>query len=192
MTIFLILAPYGAFATLMLVTSAAVSLLASAAICLMVMAYDAFRGRSIKMLAAGSVIVFAALGAYITLVDSGLSSSAVKLTVDAGVLAISLASLVIRQPFTLQYAREMVDAETAQLPGFMRANYIITWAWTGAFLLMMIANVLMIYIPGLPLWSGIAIAFAARNSAVYFTKWYPQYRKAKYATPPANALPVTR
>ena len=70
--------------------------------------------------------------------------------------AISLASLVIRKPFTLQYAREMVDAETAQLPGFMRANYIITWAWTGAFLLMMVANVLMIYVPGLPLWSGIA------------------------------------
>jgi hypothetical protein len=33
MTIFLILAPYGAFATLMLVTSAKVSLFASAAIC---------------------------------------------------------------------------------------------------------------------------------------------------------------
>ena len=186
MTIFMILAPYGAFATLMLVTSAAVSLFASAAICLMAMAYDAFRGRSIKMLGAGSMIVFSALGATIALVDSGLSGSAVKLTVDAGVLAISLASLVIRQPFTLQYAREMVDAETAQLPGFMRANYIITWAWTGALLLMMIANVLMIYVPGLPLWSGLVIAFAARNSAVYFTKWYPQYRKAKHAAP-ANA-----
>ena len=72
---------------------------------------------------------------------SDLSSSAVKLAVDAGVLAISLASLVIRKPFTLQYAREVVDAETAKLPGFMRANYIITWAWTAAFLLMMIGNV---------------------------------------------------
>ena len=35
------------------------------------------------------------------------------------------------------------------------------------------------------------IAFAARNSAVYFTKWYPEYRKAKYGTPPASALPGT-
>ena len=186
MTIFLILAPYAAFATLMLVSSAAVSVFASAAICLMVIAYDALRGRSLKMLGAGSVIVFAALGAYITLLDRSLSSSAVKLAVDAGVFAISLTSLAIRKPFTLQYAREMVDAETAQLPGFTRANYIITWAWTGAFLLMMIANVLMIYVPGLPLWSGLVIAFAARNSAVYFTKWYPQYRKANHAAP-ANA-----
>src|SRR6266403_1978689 len=188
MTIFLILAPYGAFATLMLLTSAAVSRFASAAIGMMVMAHDALRGRTIKVLGAGSVTLFAALGAYITLADSGLSSSAVKLTVDAGVFAISLTSLVIRKPFTLQYAREMVDADTAQLPGFMRANYIITWTWTGAFLLMMIANVLMIYVPGLPLWSGIVIAFAARNSAVYFTKWYPQHRRAKYAAS-ADALP---
>jgi hypothetical protein len=188
MTIFLILAPYGAFATLMLVTSAAVSLFVSAAIGVMVMAYDALRGRSIKVLGAGSVILFAALGAYIMLVDNSLSGSAVKLAVDAGVFAISLTSLVIRKPFTLQYAREMVDAETAQLAGFLRANYIITGAWSGAFVLMMIANALMIYVPGLPLWSGLLIAFAARNSAVYFTKWCPQHRRAKHAAS-ANALP---
>ena len=41
MMIFLILAPYGAFALLMLVTSAAVSLFAAAAICLAVIAIDA-------------------------------------------------------------------------------------------------------------------------------------------------------
>ena len=139
------------------------------------------------MLGAGSVILFAALGAYITLVDTSLSSSAVKLVVDAGVLAISLASLAIRRLFTLQYAREMVDAETATLPGFMKSNYVITGAWTAAFLLMVMANVLLIYVPGLPLWSGIAIAFAARNTAVYFTRWYPQYRKAKCAASPASA-----
>jgi hypothetical protein len=179
--IFLILAPYGAFTTLMLVASAAVSLFASAVICLMVIACDIRRGRSIKVLGAGSAILFAALGLYLALVDSSLSSPAVKLTVDAGVLAISLASLAIRQPFTLQYAREMVDAETAKLPGFLRANYVITWAWTAAFLLMLMANVLMIYVPGLPLWSGLTIAFAARNTAVYFTKWYPKHRREKLA-----------
>ena len=38
---------------------------------------------------------------------------------------------------------------------------------------------------------ALLIAFAARNSAIYFTKWYPEYRKAKYGAPPANALPGT-
>jgi hypothetical protein len=179
MMIFLILAPYGAFSTLMLVTSAAASLFASAVICLIVIAYDILRRRSIKVLGAGSAILFAALGLYLTLVDCGLSGSAVKLAVDAGILAISLASLAVRRPFTLQYAREMVDAETAGLPDFLRANYVITSAWTAALLLMLVANVLMIYVPGLPLWSGLMIAFAARNTAVHFTKWYPKHRREK-------------
>jgi hypothetical protein len=187
MTIFLILAPYGAFAALMLVTSAAVSLFASAAICLAVVAYDIMGGRSIKMLGTGSAILFAAVGGYITLIDSSLSTPVIKLAVDAGVFAISLASLVIRQPFTRQYALEIVDAETAKLPGFLTANYIITSAWAMAFLLMMIANVLMMVVPNLPLWSGLAIAFAARNSAAYFSKWYPQYRRAKYGPPAASS-----
>jgi hypothetical protein len=187
MMIFLILAPYGAFATLMLLSSAAVSLFVAAAICLMVIAYDVFAGRSVKVLGAGSAILFAALGGYVTLADSSLSGSAVKLTVDAGMLAISLGSLAVRQPFTLQYAREVVDVETAQLPGFLKANYVITWAWTLAFVLMVMANVLMIYVPGLPLWAGIAIAFAARNSALYFTKWYPDYHRAKFAPPAISA-----
>jgi len=189
MTIFLILAPYAAYALLMLVTSAAVSLFASAAICFAVIAFDMARGRSIKILGAGSVIVFIAVGLYVALVEP-MSNSAVKLAVDIGIFLIALTSILVRRPFTLQYAREAVDADTAVLPGFIRANYIITWAWTGAALLMMIGNVAMIYVPGLPLWSSLLIAFAARNSAVYFTKWYPEYTKAKYATPPAspNAL----
>jgi hypothetical protein len=137
------------------------------------------------------VIVFAAVGGYVSLIDPNLSVSGVKFAIDTGIFLLTLTSIVIRRPFTLQYAREVVDAEIALLPGFIRANYIITWAWTGSMLLMMIGNIAMIYLPGLPLWSGLLIAFAARNSAVYFTKWYPQYRKAKYGTPPANALPGT-
>jgi hypothetical protein len=191
MTIFLILAPFGSFALLMLVTSAEISLFTSAAICLAVIGIDVYRGRSIKMLGAGSVVVFATLGAYVALVDPNLSHSAVKLTVDVGMLAISLISLIIRKPFILQYALEEVDAETARQPGFLKAVYLITWAWNGAFVLMIIGNALAIYVPGLPIWSSLVIAFAARYSAAFFTTWYPQYRKAKYGAPPANALPGT-
>ncbi len=85
MTIFLILAPFGSFALLMLVTSAEISLLTSAAICLAVIGIDIYRGRSIKMLSAGCVVIFAGIGGYVTLVDPNLSSSAVKLMTDVGV-----------------------------------------------------------------------------------------------------------
>ena len=189
MTVFLILAPYGVFAVLMLMTSAAVSLFASAAVCLAVMAYDHWYGRSIKILAAGSVVTFATVGLYVTLIDPALGGSAVRFAVDAGILLISLCSILFRYPFTLQYALEATDAETAKLPGFIRANYVITWAWAAAMVLMMIGNAAMIYVPWLPFWGGLLVAFAARNCAIYFTNWYPQYMRAKYGPPPAGALP---
>ncbi|MCP3401235.1 hypothetical protein [Bradyrhizobium sp. CCGB20] len=188
MAIFLILAPYGAYTFLMLVTSATSSVFVACAICLATIAIDVARGRSVKILAAGSAIVFAAIGLYLTLVDPTLGTLGVKLSVDIGVFAISLGSLLVRRPFTLQYAIETVPAETAAIPGFLTANYIITGAWTAAALLMAAANIALLYFPGLPLWSSLAVAFAARNSAIYFTKWYPEYRQIKYGTP-ARALP---
>ena len=189
MTIFLILAPYGVFTSLMLVTSAAVSVFTAAAVCLAVIALDAYRGRSLKILGGGSAILFAGIGCYIVLVAPALAAAKVRLAVDAGVFAISLGSILMRYPFTLQYALESVPAEIAAMPGFVRANYIIAASWTLASLLMMLANAALIYVPGLPIWLSVLVAFAARNSAVYFTKWYPHHQTMKYARPHADALP---
>ncbi|MEY9458946.1 hypothetical protein [Bradyrhizobium ottawaense] len=192
MAIFLILAPYGAYSFLMLVTSAAISVFVASAICLATVAIDVARaGRSVKTLAAGSAIVFAAIGLYLALLDPQLGTLGVKLSVDIGIFVISLGSLLVRRPFTLQYALESVPAETAAMPGFLTANYVITGAWTVAALLMAAGNLVLLYVPGLPLWSSLAVAFAARNSAIYFTKWYPEYRQIKYGTP-ARALPTAR
>jgi hypothetical protein len=188
MTIFLILAPYGVFALLMLVGSATTSLFTAAAICLLAIAYDVYRGRSIKVLGAGSALVFGALGGYLAVTGEAWGVSAVKFTVDAGILAIALISLAVRKPFTLQYARETEDPQTTQMPDFLFANYVITWAWVLAMLLMIGANMLPIYVPGMPLWSALVIAFAVRNTAIYFSQWYPSYHRQKYS---ASAVAVT-
>ena len=115
MTIFLILAPFGAFALLMLVTTAEISLFVAAAICLAIIGIDVYRGRTIKILGAGGVVLFSGLGAYVALIDPQLGSSAVKLSIDIGMLAISLASLIIRKPFVMQYSLEEVDASLAPM-----------------------------------------------------------------------------
>lgn len=189
MTLFLILAPYGVYAFMMLVTSATVSLVAAAAICLATIVFDKARGRSLKILPSGTVILFAGIIAWLQLIDPALSDKAVKVAVDGGIFAISLGSLLARYPFTLQYAVESVHPEIAAMPGFMRSNYIITSVWTTSALLMLLANAAILYVPGLPIWLGLAVAFAARNSAVYFTRWYPAYRRIKYGAPPPDALP---
>ena len=48
MTLFLILAPYGVYALMMLVTSATLSLVTAGAVCLATIAFDKARGRSVK------------------------------------------------------------------------------------------------------------------------------------------------
>ena len=189
MTLFLILAPYGVYAFMMLVTSATMSLVTAGAVCLAAIAFDRLRGRSLKILPAGTAIVFAGVIAWLHLIDPALSDKAVKVAVDGGILAISLGSLLLRYPFTLQYALERVHPEIAAMPGFLRSNYIITAVWTASMLLMLLANAAILYVPGLPIWIGLAVAFAARNSAIYFTRWYPSYRQLKESAPPPAALP---
>ena len=184
MRIFLILAPYAVFALLMAVTSTTSSLFVAAAICLAIIAFDVLRGRSIKLMGAGSALIFLGLGCYQIFGDifgtEALGNMAVKIAVDSGLFAIGLFSLAIGKPFTLQYAREMTDPEIARLPGFVTANTIITSAWVVAFLLMVSANLLLLNWPNLPLWSGLVIAFAIRNPAIYFSKWYPSYHRRKF------------
>jgi hypothetical protein len=173
-----------------LLTSATPSLVAATFICGGTIAFDTWRGRSVKILAAGSAILFAAIAAYLNVIDPGVSDKAVKLAVDIGIFAISFSSILLRYPFTTQYALESLPAEIAAMPGFMRANYIITSAWTAAALLMMLANAAILYVPGLPIWLGLAVTFAARNCAVFFTKWYSAHRRTRYASsPPSHALP---
>src|SRR3974390_1528390 len=115
MTIFLILAPYGAFATLMLLTSATASLLTATVVSLATIGFDAMRGRSLKILPLSSAIAFAGIAAYLNIIDASLSDKAVKLAVDISVFAVSIGSMLLRYPFTMQYALESVPAEIAEV-----------------------------------------------------------------------------
>ena len=181
MGFFIILIPFVAFAVLMHVAPSIIALFTAAAICLAVIGYDIRRGRTIKMLPAGAALVFIGLGGYIALTSANLDSRTIRIIVDASLLVIALGSLVIRLPFTIQYAREQVEPDVIASPAFRNTNYILTLAWTVAFMAMLLADILAIYAPQLPLWIGFAIAFAARNSAVYFTKWYSSHRRKRFA-----------
>jgi hypothetical protein len=178
MTLFLILAPFATFATLMMLTTVKISLAAAATVALGIFGWDIVKKRSVKMLSTGTVILFTALCGYHLLAATELSPTMVRLIVDGGVLMIALGSIAIRLPFTLQYARERVAAEIQQQPRFLRVNYILTWAWSAAFVLMLAVDVVAFYLPSIPLWICAAVTFAARNGASYFTQWYPKHVRA--------------
>ncbi|MCX7307844.1 MAG: hypothetical protein NTZ72_07790 [Afipia sp.] len=174
MAMFFTLAPFGTFAALTMLSTVQISLAASAAVAFAVFGWDVVRGRSVKMLATGAFVLFAALLAYHQVADKALSPTEVRIAVDCGMLTIALTSLAIRFPFTLQYAREAVEPEIHQQPRFIRTSYILTWVWSGAIALMLIADIVAVYWPSIPVWTCAAIVFAARNSASLFTQWYPK------------------
>jgi hypothetical protein len=172
MIFFIIMSPFIVLATLLAFTSASASLFAGSAVALGLVGIDLWRGREVKMLAAGSVVLFSALGGYQSLIENEWSDFSVRLAIDVGMLAIALVSIAMKFPFTLQYAREQMDAAITEEPSFLRINYILSWTWVAAFVLMLIADILMIYFPALPLWIGLVAIYAARNAAITFTKWY--------------------
>ena len=190
MMIFLILAPYGAFAMLMLVTSAAASLFAAAAICLTVIAADVLRGRSIKMLGAGSAIVFLALGALSHAGRFRLEQFGSE-TGGRCRHARDLAGLACDPPavHAAICARSGRCRDGASCPASAGELYHHLGV-DGAFLLMMLANAADDLCAGPAAVVRTCDRFAARNSALYFTKWYPERQRAKFAASAAHGAPI--
>jgi hypothetical protein len=131
------------------------------------------RGRSVKILEAGSLVVFGLLTAYTLAAAPRWTVATVRLAVDAGLLAIVLVSLAIGRPFTLQYARERVPEQFWDSPIFMAVNRAITWVWAGAFAVLVAADVAAEWVSAIPIWVDVVASVAAFVVAVWWSRWYP-------------------
>jgi hypothetical protein len=100
---------------------------------------------------------------------------------NIAIALVALLSIIARQPFTIQYARESVPREQWSSPLFLHINYVITWVWTGAFLI----TALVGWIGDGPLhrpdnvWTNWIIQIALLIFALRFTEWYPDYASAR-------------
>ncbi len=109
--------------------------------------------------------------------------------VNGGLLLISLASLAMKQPFVLQYARDQVSEDVAQTDNFQRVCWTMTWVWTGLFAVMTVSSLIPPLMQGTSSWADktdtVSIIFywvipiAALIYGIYFTKHYPEYYRSK-------------
>jgi hypothetical protein len=186
MAIFLAFAPFIAFAIVAQFVAMTVGLASGAFVSGVMVGYASIRQhKAVKVLEAGTLILFAGLTAYAVIAGPRLSIVVVRLCVDAGLLMIVLVSMAIRQPFTLQYARESEPKEVWTQPSFIRSNYIITVVWAAAFAVMTLADIVMIYLPHVPKWISITAIVAAFMAAFRFTGWYPKKIRAAMEHAPA-------
>ena len=134
MGILLAFAPFIAFAILDRFIGPVWSLAAATIVSATLLLRDfASPKRQAKILEIGTFLLFGGLMTFMLLRGSSLSVIGVRVCVDSGLLLIVLISMVLRHPFTLQYAREEVSPELWNTPEFLHVNYVISGAWALAF-----------------------------------------------------------
>ena len=179
MDILLAFAPFFAFFLIeRFLDKPLVALVAGAVVSAILVAREIMRGsKQLKVLEVGTMILFAGLALYTLLTKATWSIMSVRLCVDTGLLVLVLVSMAIRRPFTLPYAREKSPPEIWKEPEFIRTNYIITAVWAAAFVVMVLADLVLLYLPGVRPAVGIIVTIAAIYGAVKFTGWYPERNK---------------
>jgi hypothetical protein len=169
--------PFIAFAVLNHFVDPAIALAIAALASLLLSVREVISGKSPKILEVGTFILFAGLGVYAYFGGMSWSVIAVKLAVDIGLLMIVLASLIVGQPFTAQYAKESAPREVWDTPLFRKTNQTITIAWLVAFAILIAADLVLLYMPEVPHRVSVLLSVAALYGAFKFTTSYPQRAK---------------
>jgi hypothetical protein len=172
-------APFIAFAILNHFAAPSAALAIAAVVSLVLIARELVLGRSAKILEVGSCVLFGGLAAVAFLSSANWPVVGVKLAVDIGLLLIVLFSLVAGRPFTIQYARETVPRERWASPQFYRTNQIITLVWLAAFCAIVVADLVLLYLPDVPHRASVLLTIGALYGAFKFTTAYPNRVKAQ-------------
>jgi hypothetical protein len=67
-----------------------------------------------------------------------------------------------------------VPEERWKSPQFAKIHFVITAAWALAFACIVAADLMMVFMPNVPLRVGIVVTIAALYGAYRFTDWYPK------------------
>ena len=134
---------------------------------------DFVESPSLRLLDAGSLMLFAALALGRGFLDPSLSLALVRFIAEAVLFLLLGATLVLKRPFSVEYAR--LDPREAGWPPalFRKVNYLVSIAWTAAFLAMTLADGAVAFDPRLPLYVSIAVSVIALGLAITFTLRYP-------------------
>ncbi|WP_099025331.1 DUF3159 domain-containing protein [Mycolicibacterium palauense] len=102
------------------------------------------------------------------------------------------ATIAVRRPFTLPYAKETTPEEHWHSPVFLRINYTISTVWGLAFTFSAACGLfgLLVLKDGDDFWTGWILPLAALFFAVTFTEFYPDYATAVEARRQGEPEPV--
>ena len=104
----------------------------------------------------------------------------------ASLSAVTFGSIVLGTPFTLQYARQMVERELWENPFFIRVNVLMTGVWGGVFLINFLLDAIALRESGGAVQAISLITYGVLGAGIVFTLWYPRHiqKKAVAGRPP--------
>jgi hypothetical protein len=159
--------------------SAAVAL----SVAVVIVSLNWIRGSSPKFLEFSDVAYFSALVVVVAFADAG-THRWLELwggeVANVAVFAIAFGSILIRNPFTLQYAREDTPEEYWHTPEFLHVNYLISWVWVAALAIEAASGWYGDAVLKNPnnIWTGWVIQTLPLIVAAQFTIWYPNRLEA--------------
>ena len=134
---------------------------------------DFVESPSLRLLDAGSFALFALLALGRGFLDPNLSLAAVRFIAALSLFLLLGLPLVLKRPFSVDYAR-LDEREAGWSPVlFLRVNALVSGAWVAAFAVMAAADGAVAFDAELPLYGSIAISVVALAAAVTFTLRYP-------------------
>ncbi len=137
-----------------------------------------------KILPIGSLIFFLVLSILAFFLPPRLLWTWVPLAGNYTLALITLVSILIGKPFTMQYARESVPKEFWGTKPFIHANYVITWVWFFAFIVMSSPDIFDLAAIHSPSWFKWVFSLACGCGAIKFTIWYRKKSHQKSQAPP--------
>jgi hypothetical protein len=134
---------------------------------------DFVESPSLRLLDAGSFVLFALLALIRGFLDPNLSLAMVRFVAELSLFLLLAIPLLMKRPFSVEYAR--LDPREAGWPPalFLRVNYLVSGLWIAAFAAMAVADGVVAFRPQVPLWVSIAVSVLMLAAAVTFTLRYP-------------------
>lgn len=152
-------------------------------IAVVIVSLNWLNGSTPKILEFSDVVYFAGLAVVVSFADAGTRSWLETWggeVANIALVVIALGSILIRNPFTLSYAREGTPKEFWDSPEFLRVNYLISWVWVAAFVVEAVSGLVgdgILHNPN-NLWTGWIIQTFPLIVAAQFTIWYPNRLEA--------------
>lgn len=174
-------APFILFAVLVGRVGTTTLLLIAAASSLISVVLDARHGETPKFLEWATLALFVALAAYVRFADPALPLFAARMTVEWGLAAIAIGSVLANAPFTLQYARQQVPRHYWDHPRFIAVNRTISLVWGLSFALQACISIAAVRFPELPPTLPVALNLASTVAAAAYTMWFSARARARAA-----------